>query len=73
VVLRAVGSLADVVHNAGHLVAPDGRMLAMKGRHPAEELRVVPRGWRAKVSVLQVPGLDAERHIVALTRQKRGS
>jgi 16S rRNA (guanine527-N7)-methyltransferase len=73
VVLRAVGSLPDVVHNAGHLVAPEGRMIAMKGRHPAEELRVVPRGWRAKVSSLQVPGLDAERHVVVLTRQKRNA
>jgi len=71
VVVRAVGSLADVLHNAGHLVAPEGRLIAMKGRHPAEELEAVPRGWRAKISVLHVPGLDAERHVVALTRQKR--
>jgi 16S rRNA (guanine527-N7)-methyltransferase len=73
VIVRAVGSLADVLHNAGHLVAPEGRLLAMKGRHPADELRSVPRGWRAKVSVLRVPGLDAERHVVALSRQKRPS
>lgn len=73
VVVRAVGSLIDVLHNAGHLVAPDGRLIAMKGRHPAEELRTVPRGWRAKVSVLRVPGLDAERHVVALSRQKKPS
>ena len=72
VIVRAVGSLIDVLHNAGHLVAPEGRLIAMKGRHPAEELRTVPRGWKAKVSVLRVPGLDAERHVVALTRQKRG-
>ena len=52
-------------------MAPEGRLIAMKGRHPAEELRAVPRGWRAKVSVLRVPGLDAERHVVALSRQKR--
>jgi 16S rRNA (guanine527-N7)-methyltransferase len=71
VVVRAVGSLIDVLHNAGHLVAPEGRLIAMKGRHPAEELRTVPRGWRAKVSVLRVPGLDAERHVVALSRQKK--
>src|SRR4029079_14204653 len=45
VVVRAVGSLADVLHNAGHLVAPEGRLIAMKGRHPAEELRAVARGW----------------------------
>jgi len=68
VVLRAVGSLAEAVRNAGQLVAPGGRMVAMKGRHPAEELRAVPRGWRAKVSALQVPGLDAERHVVVLRR-----
>jgi 16S rRNA (guanine527-N7)-methyltransferase len=71
VVVRAVGSLADVLHNAGHLVAPEGRLIAMKGRHPAEELSAVPPGWRAKISVLRVPGLDAERHVVALSRQKR--
>lgn len=71
VIVRAVGSLIDVLHNTGHLVAPEGRLIAMKGRHPAEELRTVPRGWRAKVSVLRVPGLDAERHVVALSRQKK--
>ena len=71
VIVRAVGNLANVLHNAGHLVAPNGYLIAMKGRHPAEELSAVPRGWRAKVSVLRVPGLDAERHVVALSRQKR--
>ena len=71
VIVRAVGNLANVLHNAGHLVAPEGWLIAMKGRHPAEELSAVPRGWRAKVSVLRVPGLDAERHVVALSRQKR--
>lgn len=73
VIARAVGSLVDVLHNAGHLVAPEGRLIAMKGKHPAEELRALPRGWRAKVSVLRVPGLDAERHVVALSRHKRPS
>ena len=71
VIVRAVGTVADVLHNAGHLVTPGGRLIAMKGRHPADELRSLPRGWRAKISVLRVPGLDAERHVVALTRQKR--
>ena len=70
VIVRAVGTLADVLHNAGHLVAPAGRLIAMKGRHPAEELAAVPRGWKAKISTLRVPGLDAERHVVALTRHK---
>jgi len=69
VVLRAVGSLADVVHNAAGLLAPHGRLLAMKGRAPDDEVRALPRGWRAEVIRLRVPGLDAERHLVALSRQ----
>jgi 16S rRNA (guanine527-N7)-methyltransferase len=70
VVLRAVGSLADVLHNTGRLLAPHGRILAMKGKLPAEELRAVPRGWRAEVTALRVPGLDAERHLVSIVRQR---
>lgn len=71
VILRAVGSLDEVLHNTGRLVAPHGRVLAMKGRLPEEELRAVPRPWRAEVAKLLVPGLDAERHLVSLLRQPR--
>ena len=70
VLLRAVGSLAEVVHNAGKLIAPHGRLLAMKGRAPDDEVRALPRGWRAEVIRLRVPGLDAERHLVALSRHR---
>ena len=68
VVVRAVGTLADLVHNAGELVGPQGRLLAMKGRLPEDEIRAVPRAWRAEVEKLRVPGLDAERHLVSLSR-----
>jgi 16S rRNA (guanine527-N7)-methyltransferase len=73
VVVRAVGSLADVLHNAGHLVGPNGRLLAMKGRLNEEEINAVPRGWSGEVFSLRVPELDAERHLVALTRHKASS
>jgi 16S rRNA (guanine527-N7)-methyltransferase len=69
-VLRAVGTLADVLHNASRLLAPHGRVLAMKGKVPQAELDALPRGWRAEVTPLRVPGLDAERHLVSLFRQK---
>jgi len=72
VIVRAVGTLAEVVHNAGRLVAPHGRLLAMKGRAPDDEVRVLPRGWHAEVMPLRVPGLDAERHLVSISRQRRG-
>jgi 16S rRNA (guanine527-N7)-methyltransferase len=70
VVVRAVATLAQVLHNAGKLVGPRGRLLAMKGRAPDDELRELPRGWRAEVAKLRVPGLDAERHLVSISRQK---
>jgi 16S rRNA (guanine527-N7)-methyltransferase len=68
VVARAVGTVADVVRECANLVGRRGRLLLMKGRAPDEELREVPRGWRAEVRRLQVPGLDAERHLVILAR-----
>jgi 16S rRNA (guanine527-N7)-methyltransferase len=73
VIVRAVGTVAEVLHNAGRLVAPHGRLLAMKGRVPDDELRELPRGWHAEVTKLRVPGLDAERHLVSLLRQHRGA
>jgi 16S rRNA (guanine527-N7)-methyltransferase len=69
VVARAVGPLSDLVRNAGALVAGGGRLLAMKGRHPAEELAARLSGWKvAGVHRLAVPGLDEERHLVELCR-----
>jgi 16S rRNA (guanine527-N7)-methyltransferase len=65
---RAVTSLADLVRDAGKLLAPRGRLLAMKGKLPADEIAALPRGWRADVTRLVVPGVDAERHLVTLTR-----
>ena len=69
VVVRAVGTLAEVLHNTRKLLAPHGRLLAMKGRSPDDETAGLPRGWRAEVTRLRVPGLDAERHLVAISHQ----
>jgi len=70
VVLRAVGMLADVLHNTVSLLSPTGRVLAMKGKPPEDEVAALPRGWHAQITKLTVPGLEAERHLVSLTRQK---
>jgi 16S rRNA (guanine527-N7)-methyltransferase len=69
VLARAVSSLADLVRDAGRLLAPRGRLLAMKGKLPEDEIGAVPRGWRAETTRLAVPGVDAERHLVALSRK----
>jgi 16S rRNA (guanine527-N7)-methyltransferase len=70
VVVRAVGTLADVLHNTGKLLGAQGRLLAMKGRVPDDEIRALPRGWKAEVIPLRVPGLDAERCLVAIFRHR---
>lgn len=65
VVSRAFADLADFVAQAQHLVAPGGRMLAMKGVYPFEEIARVPTTHRvAEVVELSVPTLDAKRHLV---------
>jgi len=67
VISRAFASLADFAAAAGHLAKPDGRLLAMKGRYPGDEIAQLPAGWQAKrVESLTVPGLAAERHVVVL-------
>jgi 16S rRNA (guanine527-N7)-methyltransferase len=69
VVARALGSLADFVGVAGHLIGRNGRLLAMKGRTPEDELKALPAGWKAlAVHPIRVPGLDAERCLVELAR-----
>ena len=67
VVSRAFSTLADMVMSAGHLCAPEGRLLAMKGVFPDDELARLPSGY-AVVGVypLHVPHLEAELHLVHL-------
>ncbi len=68
VVARALSSLADFVAYAGHLCAPHGRLLAMKGRRPDQEISALPKSFRVlAVHRVKLPGLDDERHIVELS------
>jgi 16S rRNA (guanine527-N7)-methyltransferase len=68
---RALSSLADFVAYAGHLCAPDGRLLAMKGKRPDEEISGLPRSFRVlAVHRLSVPGLT-ERHLVEMVRSSQ--
>jgi 16S rRNA (guanine527-N7)-methyltransferase len=70
VVARALSSLADFVAYAGHLLAPGGRLLAMKGKRPDEEISALPKTFRVlAVHRLSVPGLTDERHLVELTKK----
>jgi 16S rRNA (guanine527-N7)-methyltransferase len=74
ILARALSSLSDFVAYAGHLCAPDGRLLAMKGKRPDEEIWALPKSFRVvAVHRIKLPGLDDERHIVELSPAGRGS
>ena len=69
VISRAFSSLADFVRLSAHLLAEDGALYAMKGVQPVDELAALPAGWRVtETHALQVPGLDAERHLLVIRR-----
>ena len=69
VISRAFSSLAGFIKAAGHLVGVKGRLIAMKGKRPAEEMAALPAGWGvASEQPLFVPGLEAERFLVVLKR-----
>jgi 16S rRNA (guanine527-N7)-methyltransferase len=74
VMARALSSLADFVAYAGHLCTPDGRLLAMEGKRPDEEISAIPKSFRVvAVHRLKLPGLDDERHLVELSPAGPGS
>ncbi len=55
----------------GHLLGADGRLLAMKGVVPEDEIAALPAGWRVgAVHPLRVPGLAAERHLLEIVRPR---
>jgi 16S rRNA (guanine527-N7)-methyltransferase len=67
VISRAFSDLAEFATLAGRHVAAEGRLIAMKGVHPHDEIAQLPQGWRVReVLPLAVPGLGAQRHLVIM-------
>ena len=67
---RALATLPQILEFGGHLLAPGGKLLAMKGMRPDEEIAALPRGWRLEtLHRLTVPGLDGERHLAVVGRE----
>ncbi len=66
---RALATLPQILALGGHLLAADGVLLAMKGARPDDEIAALPAGWALhEMHALNVPGLDAERHLVVIGR-----
>ena len=66
---RAFASLVDFTTWSRAALAPHGVWLAMKGKHPVDEIAALPADVAVfHVEQLHVPALDAERCIVWLNR-----
>ena len=69
IVSRAFSSLADFADWTRHLGDGETRWLAMKGQHPADELRALPADFRLEAEhALAVPGCQGQRHLLILRR-----
>ena len=66
---RAFADLSDFVEWSSHLLAEQGRYIALKGVAPEDERQRLPAEWKVtKVEPLQVPRLGAERHLVFIQK-----
>jgi len=62
---RAFASLIDFTSWSKYALADHGVWMAMKAKHPEQELAILPETVKVfHVEQLQVPGLDAERCII---------
>ncbi len=67
---RAFASLPDFTAWSANAIAPGGVWLAMKGKHPADELAALPANIDVfHVEQLEVPGLNAERCAVWMRKR----
>ena len=69
---RAFSSLVDFTNWSSSALAEQGVWMAMKGKHPADEVAVLPAAVEVfHVEQLVVPGLDAERCLLWMRKRVR--
>lgn len=70
VISRAFASLQDMIRWTLPLPSNTGNFLAMKGVYPSEEIAALPKEVDlVSVEPLNVPNIQAERHMVVMTRK----
>lgn len=66
---RAFADLSDFVNWSNHVLAEGGQFIALKGVAPPDERERLPADWQVtQLRPIQVPGLNAERHLVFIAR-----
>jgi 16S rRNA (guanine527-N7)-methyltransferase len=69
VISRAFAELKDFVEGAAHLCNADGRLFAMKGVYPHDEIARLPAGFVVEqVIPLTVPSVEGQRHLVVIRK-----
>lgn len=64
---RAYASLRLFIETTQHALAPGGKLIAMKGKLPHDELTDLPKHWLAEPAIaLHMKGMPIERHLVPL-------
>lgn len=70
VIMRAFSSIQDIMSLTRHLIAPQGILLAMKGRVPDMELTDIEEPY--SVISLNVPGVEGERCLIRIEEANNG-
>jgi 16S rRNA (guanine527-N7)-methyltransferase len=71
IVSRAFASMADFIYGCAHLCQPQTVLLAMKGKHPADEILTMPSTWQISAEhELQLPGVEGERRLLEIIQKK---
>jgi 16S rRNA (guanine527-N7)-methyltransferase len=68
VISRAFADLETFAATSARHLAPNGILVAMKGVHPHDEIAHVQDAFTVESIALDVPGLDAARHLVLLRK-----
>ena len=64
---RAYASIEELINQTTRILAENGQYLVMKGIYPVAEVEAIPSGYRVEaVHQLEVPKLDAERHLLII-------
>jgi len=67
VIARALSETGRFAEATRHLLAPGGRLVAMKAANPERELAQLPSSVRLdRIERLAVPGVEGERHLVLM-------
>lgn len=65
---RAFASLSDFVNLATPYLHSDGKLIAMKGKIPLDEISSLSKEWKVNTIPLVVPYLSDSRHLIILSK-----